>query len=83
MKLFSPLLVVLLVAPSVVRTFLRPPFVLFSFSHGSSMGAHENIDFWGFDFICNCFWVWGDVAEMDLLLDWRKTSPMDIKFIIF
>ena len=30
-----------------------------------------------------CFCVWGDVAKMDLLLEWRKVSPLDPKFILF
>ena len=35
------------------------------------------------DFVCGYFWVWGNIAEMNLLLESRKASPLDLKFIIF
>jgi len=42
----------------------------------------KKLRFWGFDFIYGCFWVWGDVAKMNLLLKWRKASPLDPKFFL-
>ena len=82
-KLLSLLHVVLWVVSSVVKTFLPSPFVHFRFLIEHLGELIKKLGFWGLDFVCGYFWVWGDVAKMDMLLELRKYPPLDPKFIIF